>query len=281
MQEPDEADEVKLWRLEDLGIEAYSRRSARDFPKHSHDEWQFALGEDRWWHRHAFHDAAAGHVVVVPPGEVHATARPDRPPATMRSFYVGDAALRRLIEAEGTRGDGPSAGLSILGDPRLGSWFALLWDVSTDRATALERTSAFHGLVGSLLTRAGSPPASVGAEPRAVARAREFLHAYPTDEVRLADLAEVAGLSPSRLNRAFERTIGVPPHAYQVQLRVRRARTLVLGGAPLAQAAEMAGFADQSHLGRHFRKAYDISPGALRQAARSFQGGSCPGARAF
>jgi AraC-like DNA-binding protein len=59
------------------------------------------------------------------------------------------------------------------------------------------------------------------------------------------------------------------PHDYQIQIRVRRARTLLLAGCPIAQAAAEAGFYDQAHLTRHFKRITGISPGRYRTGLTS------------
>ena len=59
--------------------------------------------------------------------------------------------------------------------------------------------------------------------------------------------------------------MGLAPHEYQVQLRVNRARALLESGESAAQAALDSGFADQSHLNRHFRRILGLTPGAYRK----------------
>jgi AraC-like DNA-binding protein len=71
-----------------------------------------------------------------------------------------------------------------------------------------------------------------------------------------------------RLIRLFRERTGLPPHAFQVAHRVRRARRLLEAGAPIAAAAAEAGFADQSHLHRHFRRSLGLTP---RQYQRRFR----------
>jgi len=51
------------------------------------------------------------------------------------------------------------------------------------------------------------------------------------------------------------------PHAYPTQLRLKRARELIDGGQSIADAALLAGFSDQSHLTRRFKKSYVLTPG--------------------
>jgi AraC-like DNA-binding protein len=88
------------------------------------------------------------------------------------------------------------------------------------------------------------------------------------EEISLADLARLAGRSPYYVNRLFRRAYGLPPHAFQTQLRVVRARALLGSGwAPAVVAAE-TGFADQAHLTRRFKTVVGVTPGAYRRKAR-------------
>jgi transcriptional regulator GlxA family with amidase domain len=104
-------------------------------------------------------------------------------------------------------------------------------------------------------------PRSPGREPRAVHLAMEFLHSRAEDNVTLRDLAWHTGLSLSHLCRVFRQATGMTPHAYQIQIRVRRAKILLLAGCPIAQAAAETGFWDQAHLTRHFKRTVGLSPG--------------------
>jgi AraC-like DNA-binding protein len=81
--------------------------------------------------------------------------------------------------------------------------------------------------------------------------------------VTLHELAAVAGMSAYHLSRLFRLETGLPPHEYQTQLRVLRAKTLLLRGESASEAAYSAGFASQSHLIRHFRRLVGTTPGRL------------------
>jgi AraC-like DNA-binding protein len=76
------------------------------------------------------------------------------------------------------------------------------------------------------------------------------------------ELARLAGLSAFHLCRVFRQSVGMPTHAYQTQLRVRRAKVLLRAGLPITSAALAAGFYDQAHLTRHFKRVVGVPPGS-------------------
>ena len=86
-------------------------------------------------------------------------------------------------------------------------------------------------------------------------------------ELTADDLAAAAGCSRYAAYRAFRQAYGLSPSDYQRQLRVRTARRLLSAGAAPAEVAADAGFADQAHLTRWFRRYYGVTPGAYRAAA--------------
>lgn len=109
--------------------------------------------------------------------------------------------------------------------------------------------------VSSLAARAPEP-ASPG-----IRRALAHIERHFTEAVYLDDLAALAGLSVCRFVTVFRRQVGLTPHRFVCRQRVRYARTLLADGVPAAQAALEAGFFDQSHLSRHFKSVYGLTPG--------------------
>jgi AraC-like DNA-binding protein len=78
--------------------------------------------------------------------------------------------------------------------------------------------------------------------------------------VDLETLAKRAGLSRFQALRAFKQRYGLPPHAYQLCLRMSQARSMLRQGAPAADVAARCGFADQSHFTRHFKRFNGVTP---------------------
>lgn len=95
-------------------------------------------------------------------------------------------------------------------------------------------------------------------------KAKEYLHDHSAQEVRLDELAQVVGVSKFHLSRQFSAKVGLSPSRYQRQLRVQQARVLLSRGGDIAEIAITCGFADQSHLGRHFKSTYGVTPCSYR-----------------
>jgi AraC family transcriptional regulator len=96
-----------------------------------------------------------------------------------------------------------------------------------------------------------------------VERAIHFIEEHFRDKISLEEIAEVAGLSPFHFLRVFRSSVGTSPHAYLVRHRLRHAQHLIRTEASdrsFADIAVQAGFADQTHLTRHFRRAFGKTP---------------------
>ncbi len=104
--------------------------------------------------------------------------------------------------------------------------------------------------------------------PRAVTQSIDFINENYARDISLSEIAEAAHLSPFHLARLFKRTTGLTPHQYLVQVRVNSARALLTAGAGTRSLAEIAlavGFADQSHLTRHFKRVLGVTPKQVKQ----------------
>lgn len=201
---------------------------------------------------------AAGQVMVLAPGLVHACPDAGASEAVVLSVSVGqldrlgfDAACLGRVEP-------------CLDDPALFVCVTGLAGLAEDSAASLERDGALQALLARLeeIGRGGPDPAADSrSRPEPVDAAVRHLAAHAGEEVRLDHLARLAGMSPCRLNRLFSRHMGMPPHEYQALLRVRAVKEAVGAGLGLAEAAAQAGFFDQSHMTRCFRKVVGMTPG--------------------
>jgi AraC-like DNA-binding protein len=147
-------------------------------------------------------------------------------------------------------------------DPVLRRRLHQLHDVLVDGREDLEAQSRLtlieERLQQHLRQQVSAPPDL--RDPGVAAKLRELLDAQLPSGVTLAEASKVVHAHPAHLVRAFSREYGLPPHRYLTGRRVELARRYLLEGRPAAEVAVLAGFYDQSHLNRHFRKMLGVSP---------------------
>jgi len=113
------------------------------------------------------------------------------------------------------------------------------------------------------------PPNRGGLSPARTHRICEYIHSNLGQNISLETLAEMAGLSTHHFARAFKQTVGIPPHGYVLQRRIEQAQQMLRNtDLPMSEIALSAGFSDQSHLARHFRRITGMSPSVVRWEQR-------------
>lgn len=111
--------------------------------------------------------------------------------------------------------------------------------------------------------------ARTGLSPTAWRRVEDFIRAHLADRITVAQLAEVAQLSPSHFARSFRATTGQAPHQYLLSLRMETAKQRILGGNELLEdVARLTGFSSNSHLSSVMRRFWGVSPTMLRRRGR-------------
>jgi AraC-like DNA-binding protein len=242
--------------------------SNHHFPRHSHDQFGIgviAFGAQRSWSGVGHVEASAGDVIMVNPGEMHDGAPLHGDVRGWRMVYLDPTVVAGEVEDE-------IVGLveivrPVARDPLLARHFARLFACLTAlRADCLAREENLLRSLLYILRQHGTARPSSGGPSPSVARALQRLNSAPDTSVSLAELAALSGVSRFQLLRGFAREVGITPHAYLVQRRVRLARKLLASGHTPAQAAVQAGFADQSHMTRAFVRQVGVTPGRYRAA---------------
>ena len=208
----------------------------------------------------------SGQLVVWDPSEPHTGVTLDGRPWAARLLVLEPPSLERVL------GDAmlPIRDLEfarpVSSDPRVVLAFTLLHRLVREPATTLEREEALSKLVSVLVDGGGVERSSAKGERHArshpaVRRALEYLREHLVENVSLAELARASGVDKFRLTRLFREGIGMPPHRFQIAQRVLAARRMLeAGDVEVGRIALSVGFADQSHLYRHFRSVLGITP---------------------
>lgn len=265
-------DQVRFSRPRHLpGLELVAARyERRAFPPHVHEEYvvgAMTMGAEVLTIRGESRIAAAGDLILIGPGEAHSNEGAGSEAFAYAVIYIPAP----LIEQAWRDLGGDARPFERFREPvaRNAALHRLLVRTHAMLARspdALEQQSGFLLLLSSLfMSQRLFVEAPVPAEHRKVVLARDYVDAHFKAGVPLAELAAVAGLSPFHLLRSFHSRIGLPPAAYQTQLRIAEAKKLLRAGCGIAEAAAETGFADQSHLNRHFQRIVGTTPGRYAQ----------------
>jgi AraC-like DNA-binding protein len=276
----DFGDWATYWRSGDGLVEAmHAHFRGHVYHRHSHETYSLGItetGAQAFTCRGADRVSAAGMVMAFNPDDPHDGHAATTNGFTYRMIHLGPALLTdALADMTGRAAGAPLFAEPVIADPALATALCRLHASLTGPASALERAERLTVAVG-IAARHAASPAEPGAALRtardqvaAAGRVRAYLRDTYAGQATLADVAAVAGCSRFAAYRAFRVRYGLSPSEYQRQLRLRAARQALASGAAIADVAAAAGFADQAHLTRWFRRCYGITPGAYRAASGS------------
>ena len=192
-----------------------------------------------------------GGAFAIPAHTPHACAPLGPPPHAHLAVCLPQRTLRRLVREGGGEGGGAAEAAA-----RLGRFF----DLVAGGAPGRERRAALAAALACWPRDALVAPGRPDSRPE-LDLAADYLARLARDNPSLADAARHAGLSPHHLHRLFAARFGLTPHAYVGRERLRLALAALRAGEGLASAAALAGFADQSHFTRQFRRHVGVTPG--------------------
>jgi AraC-like DNA-binding protein len=251
------------------GLErAEIRMSDWGYRPHQHDAYGIGItlaGLQTFRYRGQRHVCMPGQLHILHPGETHDGAAVAGHGLVYRIIYLAPGLLRSAL------GGRP---LPFVADPvqavgpatcRLVGFLADIDEPVSD----LYRTDIAAAVADLLSALAGQPGRDrEKIDVKAAELAREYLAAHAAEHTRAEVLERITGADRFTLARHFRWAFGTSPDRYRIMRRIDLARAAIEHGVPLAQAAIDAGFADQSHMTRQFRKAYGLTPGRWATALK-------------
>jgi len=262
-------------RTEELGglelLDASYHR--QNFSRHTHEGYTLGVietGAQRFFRTGANHVAPRHSIILVNADEVHngQSATPDG--WSYRACYPTPNQFAALARQSGLAG-APYFPAAVVADAELALRLRQLFDLLAGPHSRLQAECLLYPLLLDLMCRHGrrpGAPAELGPAWARLARVKALLDEAPQADLSLDQLADLAAMSPYHLLRQFARRYGLPPHAYQIQARLRLSRDLLRQGVPLIDVAPACGFHDQSHLHRHFKRAMGLTPGQFAAAVQ-------------
>ncbi len=253
------------------GLEIMSARWVEhSFTPHMHD---FYAVSGAFHCRRELRNATPGTCNLIAPGELHTGHATSEDGWKYSNLYIEMPLMATLLR--GLDWQSPldvRFKFPLVKDTVLAGRLARVFASLSESNSLLQNESLLLSVVARLATDHFVPGHSLreaGREHAAVRRIREWLYVHAEQNLSVRSLAEIAGLSPYYLVRVFHKHVGIPPHQYQRNLRVLRARKLLKAGEPISEVAYRTGFCDQSHLNRCFRAALGVTPGRYSGCLRA------------
>ncbi|KOO13874.1 AraC family transcriptional regulator [Vibrio xuii] len=238
----------------------------QNFSRHSHEGYTIGViekGAQRFYRTGGNHIAPQDSIILVNADEVHNGQTASEGGWEYKAMYPLPEQFEKITE-------GITPGLSIpyfpepvVYDPELAQQLRLVFDTLAQSDNKLLRETLIYGTLVKLVSRHSKTKLDWQPKTRSQKQlllVKEFIDDFPQADVSLDDLSKLAGLSPYYLTRSFQQAFGLPPHAYQIQTRLRVAKQLLRKGLTISDVAQECGFHDQSHFHRHFKRAMGVTP---------------------
>lgn len=262
----------QFWRNKALGLNVmHATHVEYAYPRHSHEEYVVALiegGVQSFTVKGTKYVTPPSGLILINPDEIHTGEAVTAHGFKIRSLYPSMAHMQRV----GMRNNDVPYFRNVREDDREAAHMLHAFHQAiVDEASELEIESRFLAAMSLLIERyAEFRPKSpkIGNERSAIHKTRQYIEAHFAQGVTLNELAEQAALSPHYLLRAFCKEVGLPPHAYLQDVRVRHAQRLIEAGEPLSDVAFAVGFSSQSHLTRRFKQFVGVTPGRYARQIR-------------
>ncbi len=272
-----EETQQQVRQLRDVEL-LHAQHLKHSFPKHTHERYaigvieQGALG---FFYRGENVVAAQGQINLCIPGEVHTGQPATEGGWTYRMFYF-DADVLQTVASDvlGRACELPFFRSGVLHDPALAAQLYQLHQQLGNVATPLlEQQTRLLETLGELIVRHGDDSSlnnrpKIPTHPTAVQQLIHYIEENFSADISLDDLAQHTHISRYHLVHLFSETVGIPPHAYLRQVRIRRAKQMLHAGQPIATVAAATGFTDQSHLNRWFKRLWGFTPGQYRNSVQ-------------
>ncbi|WP_228447235.1 helix-turn-helix transcriptional regulator [Streptomyces paludis] len=260
--------EISAWRPRVAGVVEvfHAHFTEHAYPMHVHDSWTLLIVDDGTvrYDLDRYERATPRDTVSLLPPQVPHNGSPATP----------DGFRKRVIYLDMTQLDerfiGPAVAGPDLTDPVLRQRVGQLHTALAEPGDEFEAESRLALISERLRAHLRPRPDFGGPAPAGAGIARglrDLLDERLLDGIALEEAARLVHAHPAHLVRAFSGAFGIAPHQYLMSRRVGLARRLLLDGQPAGEVASAAGFYDQSHLTRHFKRIVGTTPG--RYAART------------
>jgi len=246
-------------------IEAQFRGNG--FEPHRHDTYAIGLtlsGVQRFRYRGEERASLPGQIIVIHPDELHDGGAGTKRGLRYRMIYIPPELIAEALPPAGQPAL-PFVASPVISDRGFQRDLTdALQDIDREMGE-FKRDSLLADLAACLRRYADDRKTpSTAFDLPALRQCAEYLKESCGETIRMEHLEKIAHMDRFTLSRQFRTAFGTSPHRYLVMRRLDRVKSILARGGALAEAAAESGFADQSHMTRHFKRAYGMTPGHWR-----------------
>ena len=248
-----------------------ARFHGKAYAMHRHDTYAVGstlAGVQSFNYRHRRRDSLPGNTMVLHPDEAHDGQAGTDEGFQYRMIYVEPALFQAVLQGRAL----PFIVGGVTTDSRLAAATQNLLQHVDATMEPLEHSEAIAELALAMEAVAGTPARLPKGDFLAARRAHDYLHAHRAQLVTLGDLEAATGRDRWSLSHDFRTFYGTSPYRFQTMRRLDTVRRMLFHGTSLADSAAAAGFADQSHMTRHFTKTFGMTPGRWLRIAAGMRG---------
>lgn len=266
----------KIWQPIPLQVTLWQGcDSGGVLPRHAHEEFQIVLSDSvpyEFNYRRNRTILPPRHLGVIQSGEPHESRSEDSTGQTLRLMFFSPEIL--LAAAEMLEGcESLVLPNLIVSDAAIVDQFLQMHTKLAENPSRLQCETLIFGFLTQLILQGAENPPNLQAleEPMLVKQIRDYLQDNYAENVSLTQLAQIVDRTPAHLVRVFSAKVGLPPHVYQTQVRIARAKILLMQGYAAVDVAQAAGFADQAHFSRQFKRLNGVTPKTYQQNIKNVQ----------
>lgn len=241
---------------------------------HSHTHWSLGAitqGTSTFIYRDDSYHVTEGDLVLMNPDWPHACNPIENQPWAYLMLYVDTAWLTQLRYDEGLLSQlrWQDIGNAVVTDEHLYQGYCTMAAILLDDTRELldKQTQVIEYLSTLMHTLDNQKLVLDRQTPAALNKLAIYLNEHCTEELSLDELCTLSGYSPSYLIRSFRQHFGMTPHAYIVNKRIQYGQQQLKKGISIIDTALNAGFADQAHFQRTFKRLVAATPNQYRKSS--------------
>ncbi|WP_212915303.1 AraC family transcriptional regulator [Marinomonas sp. A3A] len=236
------------------------------FSKHIHEGYAIGViehGAQSFFNQGENHTSGAGSLVIVNADTAHTGSPASENGWGYRAMYPTPELFDDLLSDLTFKSkNAPYFHRPIIDDEKLIKLFNLIFRSLADKPSRLTIETTVYNFFVQLTLNSKTNSSVIPSKKanKSLLIAKEYIHAYASQEISLENLSRLVGMSKYHLIRQFQASFGITPHQYQIQSRLQKAKSLLKNGEQPSNVASECGFFDQSHMNSHFKKALGTTP---------------------